>query len=76
MQHNDKNININSFSLPNTDRIIINIFNTNIGIDVVFKLIDDITEYLNGEMGLFNSTDFSILYDDSLCNVDRYAQFF
>lgn len=63
-------------SIINNDRIILNLLNTEIGIDVVFKIIDDITEYLNGEIGLISKDDFSLCYDENNTDIDRYAQFF
>lgn len=72
----NKQENISTLNLPQTDRIIINLFNNDMGIDVIFKIIDDMTEYLNGELGLFSKDDFLILYDDNYTTVDRYSQFF
>ena len=63
-------------SIINNDRIILNLLNTDLGIDVIFKIIDDITEYLNGEIGLISKDDFSLFYDENNTSIDRYAQFF
>ena len=62
-------------SLPNTDKIIINILDNNIGIDVIYKIIDDIVEYLSGEIGI-SSKELLILYDDNNGYPDRYSEFF
>lgn len=70
------NNDVQSIALLNTDRIILNILNEDLGIDTIFKIIDDITEYLNGEIGLVSKDDFLLVYDENNTTIDRYAQFF
>lgn len=62
-------------SLPDTDKIIINILDNGPGIDVIYKIIDDIVEYLTSEIG-FSTNGFIVLYDDNDGNPDRYSEFF
>lgn len=62
-------------SLPDTDKIIINILDDRPGIDVIYKIIDDIVEYLTAEIGI-STNGFLILYDDNNGLPDRYSEFF
>lgn len=62
-------------SLPKTDRIIINLIDTNIDIQIIFNMIDDITEYMTCNVGI-DTKGFSILYDENNIHPDRYTNFF
>lgn len=62
--------------LPNTDKLIINFLDEDIGIDLIYKIIDDITEYFTSEIGLDTKDGFSILYDENNGVPDRYKEFF
>lgn len=72
----NKKEKIGTINLPKTDRIIINLLNEDLEIGVIFKIIDDITEYFNSEIGLISKDDFLILYDDNHAQVDRYSKYF
>ena len=61
--------------LPNTDKIIINLHDDNIDIELIYKIIDDITTYMSGEIEL-PQKGFSVLYDDNGGFPDRYQCFF
>lgn len=62
--------------LPNTDKLIISFLDEDIGIDLIYKIIDDITEYFTSEIGLDTKNGFSILYDENNGTPDRYKEFF
>lgn len=62
-------------SLPKTDRLIINLLDKNIDIEVIYNTIDDITEYLTCNVGI-DTKGFSILYDENNIHPDRYNNFF
>lgn len=62
-------------SLPKTDRLIINLIDTNIDIQIIFNMIDDITEYMTCNVGI-DTKGFSILYDENNIHPDRYINFF
>ena len=62
-------------SLPKTDRLIINLLDKNIDIEVIYNMIDDITEYMTCQVGI-DTKGFSILYDENNINPDRYINFF
>ena len=72
----NKKEKISTIYLPDADRIIINLLNNELEIGTIFKIIDDITEYFNGELGLISKDDFLILYDDNHAPVDRYSNYF
>ena len=72
----NKTEEIGAINLPATDRIIINLLNKNLEISTIFKIIDDITEYFNSEIGLISKDDFLILYDDNNSQIDRYSNYF
>lgn len=62
-------------SLPKTDRLIISLLDRDIDIQVIYNIIDDITEYLTCDIGLATK-GFSILYDENNIHPDRYTNFF
>lgn len=67
------------YSKPDTDHIIISLMNQNtdiINAQLIFKMIDDITEYITGELGLNVLDDMMIIYDDTKANVDRFENYF
>lgn len=76
MQYYDLQNKEKRFELPNTDKIIISFINEDFGIDLIYKIIDDITEYLTAEIGLDTLDGFSILYDENNGVPDRYKEFF
>ena len=62
-------------SLPKTDRLIISLLDRDMDIQVIYDIIDDITEYLTCDIGL-TTKGFSILYDENNIHPDRYTNFF
>ena len=69
-------IGTNYFTPPNTDKIEIYILNEEVSADVIFKMIDDITEYLTSEIGLNMMKDVFVMYDEDNAPIDRFAKFF
>ena len=76
MQYYDLQNKEKCFELPNTDKLIINFLDEDMGIDLIYKIIDDITEYFTSEIGLDTKDGFSILYDENNGIPDRYKEFF
>lgn len=69
-------IGTNTFTPPETDKVCIYILNDEVDADLIFKMIDDMTEYLTGEIGLNMLKDILIMYDETNAPVDRFAKFF
>lgn len=69
-------VGTNYFTPPNTDKIEIYILNKEVSADVIFKMIDDITEYLTSEIGLNMMKDVFVMYDEDNAPIDRFAKFF
>ncbi len=69
-------IGTNCFTPPETDNISIYILNNEIDADLIFKIIDDMTEYFTSELGLNIREDILIMYDETDSPIDRFAKFF
>lgn len=69
-------IGTNCFTPPETDKVCIYILNEDVDADLIFKMIDDITEYLTGEIGFNMRKDVLVMYDETNAPVDRFSKFF
>lgn len=69
-------ISSNCFTPPESDKISIYILNEEVDANFIFKVVDDITEYLTSEIGFNLMQDVLIVYDDENAPVDRFGQFF
>lgn len=69
-------IGTNCFTPPETDKVVIYMLNDKIDANLIFKMIDDITEYLTGEIGFNMVEDALIMYDETNAPIDRFEKFF
>lgn len=69
-------IGTNYFTPPETDKVCIYILNEEVDANLIFKMIDDMTEYLTGEIGLSIGKDVLIVYDEDNAPIDRFDKFF
>lgn len=69
-------IGTNYFTPPETDKISIYLLGEEVDANLIFKMIDDITEYFTGEIGLSIGKDVLIVYDEDNAPIDRFAKFF
>ncbi len=75
----DKNfvyIGTNCFTPPETDKVCIYLLSEEVDANLIFKMIDDMTEYLTSEIGLDMMKDVLIMYDEANAPIDRFAKFF
>lgn len=64
---------------PKTDKISICFLSQDLDVinaNLIFKMIDDITEYITGDVGLDILKDILIVYDDTNTVVDRFSNYF
>lgn len=69
-------IGTNYFTPPETDKVSIYLISEEVDANLIFKMIDDITEYFTSEIGLSIGKDVLIVYDEENAPIDRFAKFF
>lgn len=69
-------IGTNYFTPPETDKVSIYLISEEVDANLIFKMIDDITEYFTSEIGLSIGKDILIVYDEDNAPIDRFAKFF
>ena len=69
-------IGTNCFTPPDTDKVSIYILSEEVDANLIFKMIDDITEYFTSEIGLSIGKDVLVVYDEDSAPIDRFDKFF